>query len=54
MQLFAFDLLRSQLNIRASYPKYRSVSTCKEDTGSKLCPKLLRYQKTQLLHQDKI
>ena len=53
IQLFAFDLLRSQLKFPASYPKYRSASTCKEDPDAKLRRMLLRYLKTQLLHQDK-
>ena len=53
IKLFAFDLLRNQLKFTASYPKYRSASTCREDPGAKLCRMLLRYLKTQLLHQCK-
>ena len=53
MQLFAFDLLRSQLKFPASYLKYGSASTYKEDRGAKLCRMLLRYLEIQLLHQDK-
>ena len=37
IQLFAIDLLRSQLKFPASYPKYHSVSTCEDDLGAKLC-----------------
>ena len=53
IQPFAFDLLRSQLKFPASYPEYRSVSTCKEDPGAKPCQMLQRYLRTQLLHQGK-
>ena len=53
IQLFVFNLLRSQLKFPASCPKYHSASTYKEDPGAKLCRMLLRYLKRQLLHQDK-
>ena len=35
IQLFAFDFLRSELKFPASYRKYRSASTYKEDPGAK-------------------
>ena len=49
IQLFAFDNLRRQLKVPASYTKYRSTLTYKENPGVKLCRMLFEISKNTAL-----
>ena len=52
IQLFAFNLLSSQLKFQVNYPKYHSSLNLKEDTGVKLCQILLRYLTSRKASED--